>query len=147
MTTSVENGEVPTTPVQWWGFNKEHGWVVLDRRVPCNAPGIKKDLLFLRCRDVAVFSLKRESWTSPSYQYAPIHIRQLAPDESSAAAAELDELKLRWPEFEREIQRVCREDDERAEAARVEEEKARKQAAAEKRKKAAADQKAAAAKP
>lgn len=124
--------------MQWWGYSKEHGWVVLDRSIPANAPGLKKDLLFLRCRDITTFTVKRESWTPPSYRFAPNHIRELAPLEADAAAAELEALKVRWPEFEREIQREYRETAEQAEAVRVQEEKARKQAASEKRKNAAA---------
>ena len=124
--------------LQWWGYSKEHGWVVLDRRIPSNAPGIKNDLLFLRCRDAVIFDVKRESWIPPLYRFAPNYIRDLTPDASAEAAAELEGFKLRWPEFEREIQRERRETEERAEAARAKEEKARKQAAAEKRKQAAA---------
>jgi len=124
--------------MQWWGFGKEHGWVVLDRTVPSNAPGRKNDLLFLRCRDAMIFMEKRERWTPPTYRFAPNHIRDLAPPEADAAAAELEGLRIRWPEFEREIQRVCRETDERAEAVRAEEEKARKMAAAARKKQPAA---------
>ena len=124
--------------MQWWGYSKEHGWVVLDRRIPCNTPGLKVDLLFLRCRDVTTFSVKRETWNAPLYTWAPNHISGLAPPESVEAAAELEDLKARWPEFESEIQRVQRETEERAEAVRVQEEKDRKRAASEKRKLAAA---------
>jgi hypothetical protein len=124
--------------VKWWGYSKEHGWVVLDRNILCNAPGRREDLLFLRCRDAMIILEKRERWIPPAYRFAPNYIRELAPPEAHAAAAELESLKVRWPEFEREIQRVCRETEERAEAVRVEEEKARKQAAAERKKQAAA---------
>ena len=124
--------------MQWWGYSKEHGWVVLDRRIPSNAPGIKTDLLFLRCRDAVIFGAKRESWNPPSYRFAPNYIRDLAPPASDEAAAELEGLKLQWPEFERELQRDCRETEERAEAVRRDEVKAQKQAASEKRKQAVA---------
>ena len=124
----------PDEPNQWWGYSKEHGWVVLDRTIPCNAPGVKVDLLFLRCRDVTVFSEKREHWFPPRYRFAPNHIHELASTDADAAAVEFAKLKLRWPEFEREIQLVHREAQERLEAARLEEEKARKRSAAEARK-------------
>ena len=124
--------------MQWWGYSKEHGWVVLDRRVPANAPGIKTDLLFLRCQDAKIFSVKRESWNPPFYKFAPNYIRELAPPASDEAAAEFEDLKIRWPEFEREIQRECRETEERAQAVLDQEEKERKQAASERRKQAAA---------
>ena len=83
--------------MQWWGYNKEHGWVVLDRRIPCNTPGLKVDLLFLRCRDLTTFSVKRETWNAPLYTYAPNYIRDLAPPASVDAAAELEDLQGRWP--------------------------------------------------
>jgi len=125
-------------PVPWWGYSKEHGWVVLDRTVPCNAPALGVDLLFLRCRDVTIFPEKRERWIPPNYLFAPNHILALAPPEAEAGAVELASLKARWPEFERAIQQVCREAEERLEAARVEEEKARKRSAAETKKQLAA---------
>lgn len=124
--------------MQWWGYSKEHGWVVLDRRIPCNTPGLKVDLLFLRCRDATTFSVSRETWNAPLYTYAPNYIRDLVPPGSVEATAELEALKVRWPEFEREIQRVQREAEERAQAVLVQEEKDRKRAASEKRKLAAA---------
>ncbi|MDH5537701.1 MAG: hypothetical protein OEZ08_19285 [Betaproteobacteria bacterium] len=124
--------------MQWWGYSKEHGWVVLDRRVPSNIPGLNVEILFLRCRDATTFYATRESWNPPAYQFAPNYLRELSPPDSDEAAAELEALKARWPEFEREIQRVCQEEEKRAESARVEEEKARKEAAAEKKKQTAA---------
>ena len=130
--------ELVTESMQWWGHSKKHGWVVLDRSVPSNVPGIKSDLMFLRCRDATTFFVKRESWTPPSYRFAPNHIRELGPADGDAAAAELEGLKVRWPEFEGEIQRVCREAEDQAESVRAEEEKARKAAAAERRKQTAA---------
>lgn len=133
---SLEDKAIDT--LQWWGYSKEHGWVILDRGIPTNAPGLKADLLFLRCRDAVMVDVKRENWNPPSYRYAPNYIRDLAPAASDEAAAELDALKARWPEFELEIKRVCREADERAESVRVEEEKVRKEAAAERKRQAAA---------
>lgn len=123
--------------MQWWGYSKKHGWVVLDRSIPSNAPGLKADLLFVRCQDAAIFTEKRESWVPPSYRFAPNYISALALPEADAAAAELEGYKDRWTEFERELQRECRETEERAQAVRLQEEKARKQAASEKRKLAA----------
>jgi len=120
--------------MQWWGYSREHGWVVLDRRIPCNVPGIKKDLLFLRCRDSIIFDLKRESWIPPSYRFAPNHLRDLVPPASDEAAAELESYQLRWPEFELELQREQRKTEERAESVRLHEEKAGEQAAFEKKK-------------
>jgi len=86
-----------------------------------------------------MFGALRESWNPPLYRFAPNYIRELAPPASDEAAAELDALKSRWPEFEIEIQRVCREEEERAASTRVEQEKVRKEAADERKKQAAAD--------
>lgn len=124
--------------MQWWGYSKEHGWVILDRRIPSNAPGLRADLLFLRCRDATMFGAKRESWNPPLYRFAPNYIRELAPPASDEAAAELEALKSRWPEFELEIQRVLREEEKRAEATRVQGEKARREAAEERKRQTAA---------
>jgi hypothetical protein len=124
--------------MQWWGHSKEHGWVVLDRRIPSNVPGIKKDLLFLRCRDAHIFDVKRESWNPPLYRFAKNYLRDLVPPASNEAAAELEAFKLQWPEFERQLQRECQEAEDKVEAMRLREEKAEKQAASEKRKQAAA---------
>ena len=147
MTSVVPFQQETDMPMQWWGYSKEHGWVVLDRRIPCNAPGIKKDLLFLRCRDSVIFDAKRESWIPPSYRFAPNYLSNLAPPASDEAAAELEAYKLQWPEFERELQRECRETEERAEAVRLRAEEAEKQAAYEKKKQAAAERKKQAAAP
>ena len=124
--------------MQWWGYSKEHGWVVLDRRVESNVAGIKKDLLFVRCSDAATFVEKRERWNPPAYKFAANYIRELPPGDAEAAEAELQGLKERWSEFESVIQRECKEAEEKLQAVRIEEEKAKKQAAAEKRKQAAA---------
>jgi len=124
--TGNEFSGADMTGMQWWGHSKEHGWVVLDRSIPCNAPGIKKDLLFLRCRDSIIFDAKRESWNPPAFRFAPNYLRDLASPASEDAAAELEGFKLRWPEFERELQRDCKKTEEQAEAVRLREEKARK---------------------
>lgn len=123
---------------QWWGYSKEHGWVVLDRTVPCNAPALGVDLQFLRCRDATMFSEKRERWIPPHYRFAPNHILDLPPADADAATVELASLRVRWPEFERAIQRVHHVKEDRLEADRLEEEKARKRSAAESRKQLAA---------
>lgn len=124
--------------MDWWGYSKEHGWVVLDRSIPSNGPGLKGDLLFLRCRDSTTFVATRESWNPPLYKFAPNHIRELAAPESAGATAELEGLKARWPEFQLEIQRQHPEIAERAEAARLAHEKERQKAAREKKKQDAA---------
>jgi hypothetical protein len=84
---------------QWWGYSKEHGWVVLDREVDCNGPGMRGDLLFLRCRDNKVFTLRREQWRLPAYQFAPNYVRSLTEDAAAEASSEVEALMARWPEL------------------------------------------------
>ena len=124
--------------MQWWGYSKEHGWVVLDRSVPRNAPGIKDDLMFFRCRDATTFIEKREKWNRPQYTFAPVYLQGLAPEAAVEAAAEFEALKALWPDFHREIQRVHQEEVDRIAALRLEEEKKAKQAARERKKLATA---------
>ena len=123
---------------QWWGYNKDHGWVVLDRTIPSNAPGLKGDLLFFRCRDTSTYVAKRDTWRPPLYRFAPNYLMALQEPEAAMASAEYASLQGRWPEFEREIHRLHDQTGEKEEAIRLEAEKVKKAAAKEKRKKAAA---------
>lgn len=123
--------------MQWWGHSKEHGWVVLDRSLPTNAPGLKENLLFFRCRDSTTYVEKRKNWNPPSYSFAPNYIRDLPPGMSADAAAALETFQSLWPEYQRQIQQENRETEERAEAVRMESEKQEKAAAREKKKLAA----------
>jgi len=112
--------------MQWWGYSKEHGWVVMDRSVPTNTPGLQSDLLFFRCRDSTTYLEKRKNWEPPLYIYAPNYIRNLKPAASAEAAAEFESVKALWPEYQRQIQTEQREAKERAEAIRVEQERQQK---------------------
>jgi len=123
--------------MQWWGHSKEHGWVVLDRTLPTNAPGLKENLLFFRCRDSTTYVEKRKNWNPPLYSFAPNYIRDLPPPMSAEAAAALEGFQSLWPEYQRQIQQEHRETEERANAVRVESEKLEKAAAREKKKQAA----------
>jgi len=90
---------------QWWGYNKEHGWVVLDRSLDINKPGLKEHLFFLRCKDKTTFEARRDSWKAPLYVYAPKHLLALGPELAAEASAVLEGLKARWPELQEEIQK------------------------------------------
>lgn len=124
--------------MQWWGYSKEHGWVVLDRSIPRNVPGIKEDLLFLCCRDSTTFTETREKWNRPKYTFAPVYLKGLSPADAVEAAAELEAFQALWPDFHREVQRVHQEAMDRIEALRIEEEKKAKQAARDRKKLATA---------
>jgi hypothetical protein len=87
----------------WWGYSKQHGWVVLDRTLPSNKSGLVADFFFLRCSDCTTFVDKRSKWLAPHYIYASVYISSLEPAESEVAAADYQMLKARWPEFQAEI--------------------------------------------
>jgi hypothetical protein len=122
MTTTTVN------EMEWWGYNSQHGWVVLDRSIPCNRPGIKDDLLFFRFRDGTTFTEIREKWNPPLYRFAPNYLRELKGTDAEEAAAELEAHKAAWPAAQQEMQRERRETAERIEAERLAEEKKRKAA-------------------
>ena len=114
---------------QWWGYSSEHGWVILDREIPVNSPGMRGDLLFFRCRDGKVFHLKREQWNRPAYQYAPNYVNAQPPSMTAGAGAELEALMQRWPEFQLDIRRQHQEiADERAAELRAEAKRAKSKA-------------------
>ena len=119
--------------MQWWGYSNEHGWVVLDRSIPSNRPGIDDDLLFLRCRDSTIFFTTRGAWNAPMYVFAPNYIRGLSPLDADVATRELEALQCRWPELQAEIQGQYREAAERAVAASLEAERAQQRAALERK--------------
>ena len=123
--------------MEWWGFSTQHGWVVLDRSIPSNAPGLRDDLLFFRFKDSTTFFEKREKWNPPLYRFAPNHIRDLAADEAAEATAELEAFKAQWPAAQEGLRREMRQAAERVEAARLDEEKKRKAAAREAKKQSA----------
>jgi len=120
--------------MQWWGHSKENGWVVLDRSLPTNAPGLREHLLFFRCRDSTMYVEKRKNWNPPSYSFAPNYIRDLPPEMSADAAAALEGFLALWPDYQKQIQQEHKETEDRAEAVRVEAEKREKEAAKEKKK-------------
>jgi hypothetical protein len=83
----------------WWGFNPEHGWVILDRFIKCNQPGAIGDLLFLRCSDEFVYLEKRDRWDTPHYIYAPQYIASLPISARVSSEERLGTFKLKWPEY------------------------------------------------
>jgi len=89
----------------WWGYSKEHGWVVLDRTLPSNKSGLVADFFFCRCHDASTFVDKRSKWVAPYYIYASKYISSLDAIEGEAASAEFQQFKSRWPEFQDAITR------------------------------------------
>jgi hypothetical protein len=134
----LEMTDMTTTLAEWWGFSKDHGWVILDREIPCNTPGTRGELMFFRCRDEKIFFLKWELWKLPAYQYAPNHLRALPEAAAAEARAEYEDLVSRWPELQRELKRQYQELEDTKDKATREEEKRQKETAAAARKQRAA---------
>lgn len=109
---------------EWWGYSKEHGWVVLDRRIPCNLPGARLPLEFVRSSDGNVYDEKREKWDRPHYQYAPNYLNDLKGDAAVAAAAELETFKAVWPEMQARVNQERSDTASRGERQRIERESA-----------------------
>ena len=89
----------------WWGYSREHGWVVLDRTIPCNFPGIRDDLLFFRWRDLTTFHAVRTDWNPPLYVFATNYLKG-KPD---SVVQEFKSLENRWPDIKGEMQRKLQE--------------------------------------
>lgn len=89
----------------WWGYSRDHGWVVIDRTIPPNKSGLSQDILYFRCRDSMTVVDKRSRWRAPLYIYASTYIGSLASPESEKAAQEYETLKSRWSELQAEIRR------------------------------------------
>ena len=117
--------------MEWWGYSEEHGWVVLDRSLTRNAPGLLEDLMFFRCKDATTFLENRKHWNPPAYRFGPKYITELPQEASAAAAAEVASCQARWPEFQAQMQRELKEVADRIEAARLEEVKKAKEIARE----------------
>ncbi len=127
------------TSEQWWGYNKEHGWVVLDREIPCNRPGARGELMFFRCRDEEIYFLRWEHWKLPAYRFALKYLKDLTGEAADEARAELDALLERLPEFKLELRRQYQAILDKKEALRLEEVRLQKVAdAAQKKTKRAA---------
>ena len=101
---SVEVAE-STQRREWWGFSKEHGWVILDREIPCNTPGIRSDLMFYRCRDGKLFFVKWELWKLPAYQLAPNYVNGLSGPAADEARSEWEALQSNAEEHRLELKR------------------------------------------
>jgi hypothetical protein len=120
--------------MEWWGYSSEHGWVVLDRSLPVNAPGLGENLLFFRCRDATTIVEPRKQWQPPTYRFAPNYLRDLAPAAAAEASAVLAGFQARWPEFQKQMQQEQHASEERSEVIRLELEAQEKIVAKEKRK-------------
>lgn len=120
--------------MEWWGYSKEHGWVVLDRSDGAKSTGANQLLEFFRFRDDTTFVDLRKNWNPPLYSFAPNYIRELPPEQAVEAEAALADAKSRWPELQRKLNQQKIDADAKAEAERVALELQQKKAAREKKK-------------
>lgn len=97
----MTNSSLPGRDDSWWGYSSEHGWVVLDRTIPQNKPGVKAQLMFIRCSDAATVYVGFEFWKEPQFEYAPNYLRGRTDD----AAQTLDAHKAQWPNVRAELHR------------------------------------------
>ena len=119
--------------MDWWGYSKEHGWVVLDRSAGTKSTGPNETLVFYRFSDNTTFTDTRQNWNPPAYSFAPNYIRDLPPDDVPAAEAALADAKARWPELQRAMHQQAIDAAAKAESERVALEMAQKKAAREKK--------------
>lgn len=120
--------------MDWWGYSKEHGWVVMDRSVETKSTGPNEQLKFFRFRDETSFFDLRKNWNPPTYSFAPNYISSLAPEQAAEAEAALADAKARWPELQRAMHQQALDEAAKAEAERVALELAQKKAVREKKK-------------
>lgn len=87
----------------WWGYSKQHGWVVLNRSLPFNQSGAG-ELIFFSWRDETNVKIERNTWNEQFIIHAPKYIA-LFP----SSAEELESLKARWPEIKEKTTREAKE--------------------------------------
>lgn len=120
--------------MDWWGYSKEHGWVVLDRTVETKSTGPNEQLEFFRFRDESTFLEMRKNWNPPAYSFAPNYLRDLPPEQAAESEAALADAKARWPDLQRALRQQALDAVAKAEAERAALELAQKKAAREKKK-------------
>ena len=76
----------------WWGYSCQHGWVVLDRNIAVNRPGVSGNLVFLKCTDWTRFEELRTQW-DVSYVFENQYLARLPASALPAAQSELKNLK------------------------------------------------------
>jgi hypothetical protein len=89
----------------WWGYSKQHGWVVLNRSLSPNQSGAG-ELIFFSWRDLTNVKIERKTWNEQFIIHAPQYIAQFS---SSEKAEELESLKARWPEIKEKTTREAKE--------------------------------------
>jgi hypothetical protein len=88
-------GEAPNP---WWGYNKERGWVLLDRAWPGNDHGRDGMIVLIQCKDWGMYEKPYEVWKrAVHYQYAPRYIESRRTDRArKLATTRLRNLRLEY---------------------------------------------------
>jgi hypothetical protein len=74
---------------KWWGYSKEHGWIVLYWKAPSNRKKLVR--IFVRCCDWETISVGIKDWGQPNFLYAPAYLRSI--QDQSRGEAELNQLE------------------------------------------------------
>ena len=63
---------------EWWGHNKDHGWVVLLWDFPAsNSDAKRTENTFYSFAEKGFVKIAREKWESPRFAFAPNYLREL----------------------------------------------------------------------
>ena len=84
--------------MEWWGFSLEHGWVFLDRSIPCNQPNSYAKLIFINCNTGEPFFEERKKWNRPDYIFEKRYIEE-STDSSELLSNEIEKIKESLPIF------------------------------------------------
>lgn len=99
--------QFPNPIEQWWGYHSDFQWVVLDRAMSRNRPGLVEPLLFIRCLDWQFFTEERERWKRPLFIYLPRYLELLSEDAARAALQSWQSVHskfiVRQPELARQV--------------------------------------------
>lgn len=90
----------------WIGFDKEAGWIVLDRQMRCNKNSAGDAMLcFLKLADLTTLRLRKSQWNQTHF---PLKLAELKGKNvngfSNANGLQLEELLRNWLTHRREIQ-------------------------------------------
>lgn len=104
---------------EWWGYNPEHGWVVLFRTIPANAPGSSEDLMFIRCADAKIYREPKANWEKPKYIFAPQYLANTPAERRKFVQSEFSSHEVRRAEFEAILHKFVQDEIEAIAAKRL----------------------------
>src|SRR5262245_48204477 len=78
--------ELASQPHLWWGYNANHGWVVLDRQDARNQGDFRH---LIRCRDWAPLELSRAEFASNQFSWFKNYLAALPHTQVPEACEQL----------------------------------------------------------